>query len=454
MKYSGLASTTYRALVVDDEAEVCKLMCLSLKNLGMITVPAINGEQALHLYENDKFDIVISDLQMPKMHGHALISEILKRNPSQLVVIVTGVGDERLIIDLLVRGVQYVIPKPFHTDFFCACVLGVIERNREHAHKEESSLIDSRKNITEQIKQTSTTLSDQLEVIQSQFNQTIQELEKRQKTVEQDYIGSVRMFAELLDHVPLGGTSHVKRVEEIAGRIGFELGYVEDDLRNLLLAALLHDLGKFGLPDYMVNLRPEAISEPDLILWKRHPFFGALVVASVPGLTSAAEIIEEHHENFDGSGFPDHLAGEKTSLSGRILRISDGIDRFMESLPKGDKQNWELTRDHLSKMSGKFYDPKIIAVAVHVIEQMENEKENLHVIELTPEALKAGQKLAEDIYQSFHAKDQVLLRRGVVLTERMVERLRREFQQLAHGGKVRIYEERAFVTPQKNKDSH
>lgn len=441
MKSLDIENRSYQSLIVDDEPGICRLMCMSLEKLGFQTQSASNGEEGLKLFEKGKFDVVVSDLRMPVMHGHALIREIFKIDPEQLVVIVTGVGEEQLLFDLLVNGVQYVILKPFHVDYFNTCVLGIVERQCERFRRIEMSIKDFRNNLSSQIAQTSSALNNQLEVIQEQFKQTIGDLEKQQKSVEQDFLGSIRMIAELLEHVPAGGSSHAKRVDDLSHRIGVEAGFTEKELWDLSLASLLHDLGKFGLPDYLLTRRPETMNDEDLKLWKEHSFLGALVVASVPGLANAAEIVEQHHENYDGSGFPRQLSGANISALGMILRIADGIDRFMERLPEQGSGSWDEVRAHLDAMSGKYYNPELSRIAYRVIDNLQVENEKLKIIEITPSELKAGQKLAENIYHPSLSNDLVLLRRGIVLTPRMAERLKQEFENLELKTKVKIYVE-------------
>lgn len=427
-------------LVVDDEIQVARLIFRYLQQIGFTGDVTSSGADALALLDTNRYDLVVTDLRMPHLHGHSLIREIFNYNPDQLVVVVTAVVESQLVYDLLSRGVQYIIPKPFSADYLTSSILGVIERSAREQSRREETLTAKKQEITLQIQSASSALNEQLANLQNHFRETIRDLEAQQADVERDYVGSVRMIAALIDHITPGGSSHVARVEEFALGIARAAGVSPRDLRDVSLAALLHDIGKFGLPENIIPLRPEAMKPDELKSYMRHPAIGSLIVSSVPGLAQVAVAIEEHHENFDGTGFPERRRGNKISLLGRILRIADHLDRLLDDKP-GEAKNWETAKWHLTENSGKLYDPALVAATIMMIEGMQNEADRREVIEISPAQIKPGQQLAEDVFQLPEAADLVLLRRGVNLTETMAFRLQRELQQAATPRNIKIFKD-------------
>jgi len=243
-----LTSTVNRALVVDDDAEILRNLVAFLEKIGITASPALDGIAALKIFEREKFDLVITDLRMPNMHGQALVREIFQRQADQLLIVTTGIDDPQLARDLFARGVRAILPKPFSFDMFAATVGGLLEHEANDRRRREMSVGAMRAQVAEQMKSAAKTLTSQLDTIQEHFKKTVRELEEQQMDLERDYLGSVRMMAELLDNVMASGSSHVTRVEDLSRRIGEALNLSPIEMRDLSLASLLHDIGKFSCP--------------------------------------------------------------------------------------------------------------------------------------------------------------------------------------------------------------
>ncbi|MBM3328134.1 MAG: hypothetical protein FJY67_01495 [Calditrichaeota bacterium] len=186
----------------------------------------------------------------------------------------------------------------------------------------------------------------------------------------------------------------------------------------------------------MIHARPEDLDPADLTLFKRHPVISGIVVSGVPGLGSAGQMVEDHHENVDGSGFPAGKKAIDLPVTSRILRIADGVDRFLEASPDPKRAAWQVAKDHLHNESGKSYDAQLARLAVKALMQREQEIDTQTVIDVKPSELQPGFRLAQDIYQE---GDVYLLRRGVVLTARMAHRLQTELAIMGRTGWVRVY---------------
>ncbi|MFN3821319.1 MAG: HD domain-containing phosphohydrolase, partial [bacterium] len=392
-----ISKLLYRALVVEDEAEILRTVVRYLERMGISSQTATDGSQALRILEREKFDIIITDLRMPGMHGHALVKEISNRYRHQLIVVMTGIDEFHLVYDLLVRGVKYVLLKPFNYDYFSAVIGGLLEQSQRERRLKEISLAQMKSLITDQMKSTARSLTTQLETIQEHFQRTIRQLEEEQIDLERDYLGSVRMMAELMDYAHIGGSSHAARVEDLARRVGERVGLSAADMRDLSLVCLMHDIGKFSLPERLINLRPEQMTENEMLLYRRHPVIGGLLVSSVPGLGGIGAIIEEHHENYDGSGFPRGKVGSDLVVSSRILRIADGVDRFLETLNSERVSLSQAAKEHLHQGAGRLYDPHLARLMLSALMEKEQEQETFVIVDLKPEELRPGMKLAQDI---------------------------------------------------------
>ncbi|MBM3325404.1 MAG: response regulator [Calditrichaeota bacterium] len=428
-------------LIVDDEPSIGQPIRKFLSDLGYQTFYAPDGQQALALYDQQRYDIILTDLKMPKMHGYNLIKEIFQRDPEQVIIVMTGVEETNIFQELMSMGVRMIISKPFSMKYLLANIRGILDHKATMHKSQPAALTDMRSKVVSELKDVTTTLGAQLEDIQGHFKKTITELEKQQQDMERDYIGSVRMMAEMMESSREGASSHIARVEDLANRIGKEAGLPPVNMRNLSLAALMHDIGKFNLPEATLHKRPEDMNPDELAAYQKHPSIGGIIVSSVPGLAQVGMIIEEHHENFDGSGFPAGKLGSEMLFTSRILRIADGVDRYNEGLcdsrsPAGLDPQFKQCLDHLRRKVDIYYDRTLVDCAIRALGNLQHERSNLTPMDLKISALRPGMRLAQDLY---NAQDLYLLRRGVILTERSIERLINEFVQTGKNPKVRVY---------------
>src|SRR5438128_12428371 len=139
-------------------------------------------------------------------------------------------------------------------------------------------------------------------------------------------------FNQLLDLKDLNTGVHSTRLAEWGLRVGQKLGLDENTLRNLEVAALLHDIGKVGIPDAILR-KPSKLEPEEYALIKKHPDYGWMVLRMVPGFESAALDILHHHESVDGSGYPAGLRNSEIPIVSRIVCVIDGYDAVVSSRP-------------------------------------------------------------------------------------------------------------------------
>lgn len=427
--------TNFRALIVDDEIGICRPVARYLTQKGIDAVYALDGEEALYLFEHQRFDIVVSDLRMPKMHGFTLIKEIFKRHPQQLIAVMTGVEEAKLVYELLALGVKMVIPKPFSYEYLAFSLLGILEHHYYTRTAKARRLISGNAANGEN-QPVPDLLTEEIKTIQEQFHTAIQELEEQYVSLERDYLDSVKMLAELMDKVRQGVSSHVSRVEELTRHIGERMEISQSESRPLSLAAFIHDIGKFSMPENIIQKHPSVMNAEELTQYKLHPGIGGMVVASIPGLAMVGAMIEDHHENFNGSGFPAGKKGDELPLPHQILRLADGLDRYFESLNPNAEPDWAIGEDYLKKNGDRLFAKSIVEPALNAMNDIILDRKDMIMVELRPDQLQPGMRLAQDI---MHSEEVYLLRCGVMLTTRMLDRLANEYDLSNREPWVRVY---------------
>lgn len=166
-------------------------------------------------------------------------------------------------------------------------------------------------------------------------------------------------FNQLLDLKDLNTGVHSTRLAEWALHVAGELGLDESSLADIEVAALLHDVGKIGIPDAILN-KPSRLTVEEYELMKKHPEYGWVVLRQIPGLERASLLILHHHESFNGSGYPGGLQGEEIPVGSRIVSVIDSFDAMVSNRPYRNGLPFEEAERRLLEASGTQFDPIIV----------------------------------------------------------------------------------------------
>jgi response regulator RpfG family c-di-GMP phosphodiesterase len=332
-------------------------------------------------------------------------------------MVVTGVAEPRIIIDLIRRGVSDVTIKPINYRAFAAKALGYLECRQTGQSKGGAQPAAAA--VSAQIDGAASQLKERLADITQSFQETITNLEKQQETIEAGYIGSLRVLTNLMNQVEHATGSHAGRVERMAVCLGEKRELSREQSRSLRVASLLHEIGMFGMPDSVRNTPPWQLSTEDRKHYESYPLIGAALLSEIPGAEQAADLVEQHAEHFDGTGFPRQRAGEKIPLGARILRVADEYDTFC--MYAGAEHAAEEAIRHLQRQRGKTLDPKLVALAIEYLEEEAAKAPEVDEVKVVPGGqLRQGQVLAENAYDE---DGHFLAREGALLSETLARRL-------------------------------
>jgi diguanylate cyclase (GGDEF)-like protein len=179
--------------------------------------------------------------------------------------------------------------------------------------------------------------------------------------------GSVEALALLLDERDSNTGAHASDVAELAGRLGVELGCDQSQLSAVRMAARLHDIGKVAVPDSIL-IKPGALTDAEWALMKRHPIVGGDVLSLIPALRSIAPLVRAHHERWDGTGYPDRLAGDDIPLVARILSVADAFDAMVSQRPYRGRMSEADALTEVTRVAGTQFDPRVVAALERMVD--------------------------------------------------------------------------------------
>jgi len=447
-------------LYVEDEELVLKSTKLLLETIFPQVETASNGIEALKLYQNKKFDLVITDIFMPEMNGIVLVNKIKELNPGQPIIITSACEESSYLLELINLGVAQFLLKPIQLEQVINVMREVVTNihNQQKADELNSNLKQELLHQTTLLKQykevvdissivTQTNIDGDIiyaneafckttgysfdEIISKNHNlvrhpdishefyknlwetilnkQTwngiIKNLDKNGKSyinnstikpILDEFNNIINVISishnvtelfELNDEIwhtqhemlsllgEVGETrsqetgNHVRRVAEYAKLLGKLYGLEEEQIKLLYSASPMHDIGKIGIPDAIL-LKPDKLEPDEYDLMKTHSTIGYMILkkSNRPLLQAAAIIAHEHHEKWDGTGYPNALAGEKIHIYGRIIALTDVFDAL--SCERRYKKAWSMDKiiEFIISERGKHFDPTLVDIFMENID--------------------------------------------------------------------------------------
>jgi len=327
-----------RILIVDDEPLIREILARKLSSLGYECECCENGNQALELLSRHPHDLVLTDVKMPGMNGLELLRHIRIRFPSSAVILVSSMYDLDVAVDTLKDGAYDFIRKPFR--------LGELTLSVSRALQRRSMILEH------QAYQRS---------LENQVENRTQELRRALDTLHHTYHATLISLGTALDSREPDTRGHSVRVASYACRLAREMAVGGEELRILEQGALLHDIGKIGVPDSILKKRGR-LTDLEWRLVKKHPEIGYRILSGIKFLRPATTLVLHHQERFDGSGYPAGLKGTEISLGARIFSVVDTLDCMTSPRIFQDATSFEEARDEIVRVSGSQLDPEIVGV--------------------------------------------------------------------------------------------
>ena len=333
-----------RLLLVDDDSGFRALLRTTFEDVEVDVDEAASASEAEQRIAAARPDVIVLDVGMPGMDGLAFCRE-LKRDASTKsirIVLLTGMEDVEEVAGA--AGADALLLKPFRP----LELLGVVERLAGASVGAPMRRVNGRSG------------EEQL-VLYARDLRHLVELERAQRgLLESAYRETVSALATALGTKDTGTRQHSQRVQ----RYALELAAVIDpELAAdpaLEYGFLLHDIGKIGVPDQIL-LKPGPLTEPEWRVMKAHTLLGAQMIGGVNFLHDAGvQVVRSHHERWDGTGYPDNLAGDEIPIGARIFAVADAVDAITNHRPYREARSWRACRQEIVAQKGKQFDPDVV----------------------------------------------------------------------------------------------
>jgi len=335
-----------RLLVVDDEETIRLALAKFLRLRGYEVHTAGTGVEALALLAAGPYEAMLCDVRMPGMSGVDLVPHAIDTCPDLAVLMLSAVNDAATATQALTRGALDYVTKPVELGDLQAAVERALGRRAAAVERKE---LDRR--IREEVAARTT------------------ELEREKAALKQLTVSVVETLINAQEAKDVYLRGHSQRVADLGAQVASELGLDDDVVEDIRLAGRLHDVGKIGIREEVLN-KPGRLAPDEYEHVKDHVRIGTEILAPLRHIIGPAlQYVQDHHEHWGGGGYPRGLAGEEISLGGRILCACDAFDALTSRRPYREPLSRDATLDFLATQCGRQVEPMVLDALRTVVER-------------------------------------------------------------------------------------
>ncbi|MBR1628610.1 MAG: response regulator [Lachnospiraceae bacterium] len=321
-------------IVVDDDETNLKMAGHILSKAKM-RVTAIKSGKALleYIQKNPVPDLILLDVKMPEMDGFETLSALRSLDKAREVPVIFLTADEKEDTEAkgLALGAMDFIKKPFVPEVLTLRVRHTIDLDHLQSH-----LVD--------------------------------EVDKKTKENESLFLHVVSSLASAIDAKDTYTSGHSTRVAKYSKEIARRAGYRDKQLEDIFMMGLLHDVGKIGVPDTVIN-KPAKLTDDEYETIKNHPVMGARILSNIKEMPELVSGARWHHERYDGRGYPDGLKGQDIPETARIIAVADSYDAMTSHRSYRDPLPQEVVREEIEKGKGTQFDPRFAEIMLGMIDE-------------------------------------------------------------------------------------
>jgi response regulator RpfG family c-di-GMP phosphodiesterase len=406
-----------RILCVDDEPSILSSLKRVFRPHGYSVLTAGSGQEGLALLAQEPVDLVISDMRMPQMDGAQFLEQVFAHWPGTKRILLTGYADASATIAAVNQGkIWSYISKPWNDGELVMAVQQALAHSR--LAKENAALVELTQRQNEELRQLNAGLEEKVTERTAELRQMFGMLDKAHGELKKGFMTTVKVLSSLFELRGGRLAGHSRRVADTARQLAHGLGVEDSTAQDVLLAALLHDIGKIGLPDHLMEKAFNTMPASERTQMMTHPQRGEMVLMAVEQLKKAAQFVRHHHECYDGNGYPDHLAGLAIPMGARILAVANDFDALQMGTLVSRALKPSEARAFILENRGKRYDPTVVDVFMsQVADQIPEEVKELP---MRPGTLRPGMTLTRDL---IHPDGYLLLAKGQVVDQTVIEQL-------------------------------
>ena len=420
MTQQSPAAESNTFLFVDDEPNILNALKRLFRGPQRTILTATSAAAGHDLLAEHRVDVVVSDMRMPEMDGATFLKHVREKSPDTQRILLTGYADiASTIAAVNDGGSSRYLAKPWKDEEILSAVMEAAERNRLRREVERLNALAAEQN--EQLRVLNTELEGRVKARTADLQKTLVRLKAANGNLKQGFLTTVRVFSDLLELRDGAMGGHSRRVGHHARALARAAKLDEAAVQNVMLAGLLHDVGKMGFPDELLKKPYNTLKPEERSAYIRHAERGAEILMSVEQLREAANLVRHHHERWDGAGYPDRLTALAIPFGAQILSLANDYDSLLQGHLTARNLSSDEALTYIADNAGKRYNPDLATLFIRMI-RTERGEVAVAGTPMRPGALRQGMRLAQDL---LHPEGYLLLPKGHACDEDTILQLRR-----------------------------
>ena len=319
-------------LVVDDEEPIRRMLNRALSGEYSCTLAA-DGAEARKCLDAQPFDLVLCDVNMPGESGIDLARHIASAYKDTAVIILTGVDDPKTADAAIEAGTYGYIIKPFNATELIINIRNALRRRK-------------------------------LEITNRTYRQDLEQMvAERTVKLQRALEGIIQVMARTVESRDPYTAGHQKRVADLAVAIAIEMNIPKNQIKGIHMGGMIHDLGKISVPAEILS-KPSRLTEIEFALIKTHPRAGYDIIADIEFPWPITQIVLQHHEKMNGSGYPQGLMDGQILVEAKILSVADVVEAMASHRPYRPAQGLDLALEYIRGEKGTLFDNRVVESCV------------------------------------------------------------------------------------------
>ena len=351
-----------RILFICDKNEVSNYLVEQLMAEGGYSlIHKTSAKEGLDFLRSDGADIIIAKPQMPDLSSLELVRGLRQIDPDCVIIALLGEHNQEMLEYLFGLGIYDVITKPINLERLFFLVRKGIDIH---------TLMMANKKLTQGLKESNVALAKQNSLLASRIEDFTKNLTRLYEDLRSTYMRTIKVLAQAIDARDHYTHSHSENVAKYATIIAGEMKLSAKEIETIRQACELHDLGKIGVEDCILG-KTGSLTEEEWQQIRKHPVIGAQILEPLTFLSEVIDLVRQHHEHYDGKGYPEGRSGEDIHLGARIINLADAYEamRSARSYRKTPLTK-EAAVEEIKNHKGKQFDPKVVEAFLNVLDKL------------------------------------------------------------------------------------
>jgi len=356
-----MSATNRILLICDDESMMAFLREKLIIDGGYNVVFESTAQGGLAALKQDTFDIVIVKFGMRDYDGLELIKGLKKIDPDSIIIVLVEDTKPAPIKEITRLGIYDIVSRPINLDkLFFLLRKGMDLRSAAIANRR----------LSQSLQEQNVSLQKQNTLLAKRIEESTKNLSRLYEDLRTTYMRTIKVLAQAIDARDHYTHSHSENVARYAAAIAEEMGLSVKDIETIREACELHDLGKIGIIDSILS-KPAGLTPEEFQEIKRHPLIGAQILEPLTFLTDVIELVRQHHEHYDGTGYPEGRKGEDIFLGARIINLADAYEAMTSARAyRKTPLDKEQAIEEIKRNRGKQFDPKVVDAFLKVVDRI------------------------------------------------------------------------------------